>query len=156
MVEIIREVNPAVDAGSYGELQRIRSAEGFGPPSNLQILDPGKWESLLSRKALTLVAVAEDGRIVGTSGAKILKDEKTANLRGLFVLPEYRNQGIGTALVKGTLDQLRTAGVATVLTEIETGNEHSMEQHRKIGFTPISEIVDQQGKTYTKLQLFLT
>jgi N-acetylglutamate synthase-like GNAT family acetyltransferase len=155
MSEGIREVIPSKDAGSYGSLQRQKAQEGFGPKADLLITDDMKWESRLKRSDLKLVAEGPDGKIIGVSGAQILKDGKTANLRGLYVLPEERGKDLGTNLVKRMLELLKSNGVSTVVTEIEVTNRTSLTQHLKLGFKEVELITDRQGRQYKKLQISL-
>ena len=155
MSENIREAIPSKDAKPYGRLQIKKAKEGFGPKTDLLIKKTEKWEDRLRRKSITLIAENNSGDIIGTSGAQILKDGKTANLRGLYVLPEERRKGLGTKLVRETLTLLRSRGVETVLTEIDVGNTGSLIQHLALGFEVLSTVKDGLGKHYKKLRLAL-
>ncbi|MDR0520465.1 MAG: GNAT family N-acetyltransferase [Planctomycetaceae bacterium] len=75
------------------------------------------------------------------------KQEYVANIQGLklsaeigaiqnvAVLPEYRRQGIGQALVQGALQGFRQAGVCRVTLEATADNFPAAKLYHRIGFT---------------------
>ncbi len=152
MVEV-RLADPKIDAAAFGELQRRKSQEEITELDHKP--EKTNWESVLSRDALILIAKNEEGKIIATGGTKILKDQQTANWRGLYVLPEERRKGVATSLVKEMLRLLANRGIRRVITEIEGNNTASLIQHKKIGFSEYEEATDQQGNHYHRLEIFL-
>lgn len=87
--------------------------------------------------------VAEvDGRIVGAVWSRIMYDyghvdDETPSL-AISVLPEYRNQGIGTALMLGILDLLRNYGYKKVSLAVQKAN-YAVKMYESVGFWAVGE-----------------
>jgi ribosomal protein S18 acetylase RimI-like enzyme len=56
-------------------------------------------------------------------------------IQNVAVLPEYRRQGIGQALVRGALQRFQSAGVKRVTLEVTTDNFSAVNLYHRIGFT---------------------
>ncbi|NJD28420.1 MAG: GNAT family N-acetyltransferase [Chloroflexi bacterium] len=105
MPVVLRSWQPADWAGTSALL------EGFA------VLYPG-FDAWLKRtlgvgdqpKARTVVAVDAEGHIVGAAIYKPKADRE--KLATLYVSPEYRNRGIGTALLTWIIRDWRSRGVA--------------------------------------------
>lgn len=63
---------------------------------------------------------------------------RAAWLDELYVLPERRGAGIGTALLAAALAAARAAGAAAVDLEIEAGHERVAALYRRSGFAPLA------------------
>lgn len=88
-----------------------------------------------------LVADA-DGRIVGAVWARIMDDyghvdDETPSL-AISLLPEYRNKGIGTALMLGMLDLLRNYGYKKVSLAVQKAN-YAVKMYESVGFRAVGE-----------------
>jgi ribosomal protein S18 acetylase RimI-like enzyme len=59
---------------------------------------------------------------------------KSAYIWDLFVLKEYRNRGIGTALIKDAIDYLKSTGVDKIGLLVNYRNENAKKMFEKIGF----------------------
>ncbi|MEA5568702.1 TIGR03032 family protein [Anabaena sp. UHCC 0399] len=68
-----------------------------------------RWQKTPPKGELTGLSASLDGSIVGFAIAERLNPE-TAEIISLFVLPEYRKQGIGTRLVAYLERELKTQG----------------------------------------------
>lgn len=63
---------------------------------------------------------------------------RVAWLDELYVIPERRAAGIGTALLTAALAAARAAGLLAIDLEIEAGHERVAALYRRHGFTPLS------------------
>lgn len=79
--------------------------------------------------------VAErDGIIVGYAQV-VMRQNNTAELTRLYVLPDEQRGGVGTALVKNALLLLRKLGVTTLIVVAEQENRRAVQFYKKVGFT---------------------
>ena len=83
--------------------------------------------------------LARDGdRLVGVAYvATILSAEHggpVAWLEELYVTPDCRHRGIGTALVAAVLEQAQKAGMLAVDLEIDVGHERAISLYQRLGF----------------------
>lgn len=87
--------------------------------------------------------VAEcEGKIIGAVWARIMNDygHVSDDMPSLAIslLPEYRNNGIGTALMKKILSSLRELGYKGVSLSVQKQN-YACSMYRKLGFKAIQE-----------------
>ena len=79
------------------------------------------------------------GQLVGVAGLRLRRRPRTrhkAILYGMFVLPEFRNQGIGRRLVASGLEHARaTAGIRLVQLRVTESNLPGIHLYRSCGFT---------------------
>jgi GNAT superfamily N-acetyltransferase len=71
-----------------------------------------------------------DGKSIGT--ISIIESEDCIEIRQLFILPEYQNQGIGSHLLKQILDQADQAGRITKLDYLKINPVESL--YKRSGF----------------------
>lgn len=96
---------------------------------------------------LVLVAELNDGKLIGFLEASIrpfVEDCHTENvgyLEGWFVLPAYRQHGIGKMLVRTAEKWARKMGCEEMASDAEIGNDLSLEAHRKLGYEETSRLV---------------
>ena len=53
---------------------------------------------------------------------------------GVGVLPQHRGRGIGTALIRGTVERAKTAGLARVELTVRENNTRAISLYEKLGF----------------------
>ena len=87
--------------------------------------------------------VAEcEGKIIGAVWVRIMNDygHVSDDMPSLAIslLPEYRNNGIGTALMKKMLSSLRELGYKGVSLSVQKQN-YACSMYRKLGFKAIQE-----------------
>ena len=116
-------------------------------------MQPTRWplvEASTERLARVLEDVAADiargflmlardgGRIVGVAYvATILSAEHcgpVAWLEELYVTPDYRHRGIGTALVTAVLEKAQKAGIVAVDLEIDLDHNRVISLYERLGF----------------------
>ncbi len=88
------------------------------------------------------LAAEASGKIVGVIWARIMKDyghidEDTPSL-AMSVLKEYRNMGIGTALLKHMMCEEKAAGYVKLSLSVQKDN-YAVKLYRKAGFVTVSE-----------------
>jgi ribosomal protein S18 acetylase RimI-like enzyme len=85
-----------------------------------------------------LMLARDGGRVVGVAYvATILSAEHcglVAWLEELYVTPDCRQRGIGTALVTAILEQARNAGIAAIDLEIDAGHKRVISLYQRLGF----------------------
>jgi GNAT superfamily N-acetyltransferase len=99
-------------------------------------------ENVVADKARGFLLVARDnGQIVGVAYvATILSAEHcglVAWLEELYVTPDRRCRGIGTALLAGILERARKAGIVAVDLEIDAGHSRAASLYARFGFRPL-------------------
>ena len=94
-----------------------------------------------------LFAETYDGQLVGFLEASIrpyVEDCVTDNvgyLEGWFVLPEYRQKGIGRKLVEAAEQWARGRGCTEMASDAEIGNQLSLAAHLNLGYAETSRLV---------------
>ncbi len=65
-------------------------------------------------------------------------DPKVAGFILIYLLPEYRSQGLGKAFIAWTVNKMKSLGVKTARTEIRNGNSASMRLFSRYDLKPSS------------------
>src|SRR5207244_445182 len=103
-----------------------------------------------------LVVAERDGEIAGYGRARLFEPEPNAPrdsaprgyyLTGLFVHPDHRRGGIGTALVEARLDWIREHALDAWFFS-NARNTASIELHRRFGFEEITRRFSFPGLTF--------
>ena len=88
-----------------------------------------------------LLLARDRGRMVGVAYvATMLSAEHcgmVAWLEELYVAPDYRSQGIGTALVSAVLARARETGIVAMDLEIDVSHNRAESLYRRFGFRPL-------------------
>jgi len=83
-----------------------------------------------------IVAVAPDGRVVGSCGIAPLEDG-TWDLRKMYLTPEARGKGLGKRLLARILAFAKSKGATRVELETASVLKEAISLYAKAGFTPI-------------------
>ena len=100
--------------------------------------DPWSENSIASElhNALSLWLVAVDGeRVAGYVGSQTVMDE--SDMMNVAVHPDYRKQGIATALILGLVEELRKKGSHCLTLEVRASNENAISVYRKLDFQEV-------------------
>lgn len=138
---------PLLDEFLY---QAIFIPEGVEPPPFEIIRQPelqvytSQFGSLPHDRAFVADA---DGRIVGAVWVRIMDDyghidEETPSF-AISLYPEYRSQGIGTALMQTMLSALHSAGYKNASLSVQKAN-YAAKMYIKLGF----QIIDETDEEY--------
>ena len=131
-----RDVEARRYDGGFGELVEMYLA--FDPADRAQGIPPTdeeatrEWlESLLGTDCINVLA-RHEGRVVGH--AVLVPDRHGEHELAIFVLREYQEAGIGTALVETLLGAGRREGVEHIWLTVERWNAPAVALYRKVGF----------------------
>lgn len=133
----IRQASEA-DRGLVRELWE-EFEEELGGPQYLRETWEEAWDDLSDtiRDGAALIAELDD-RPVGFVFC-VLGDRgrKTAHITDIYVRPEVRSQGIGTALLSGVLGPARAAGLDHVSLEVMIRNSEARRLYERLGFVAV-------------------
>lgn len=79
-----------------------------------------------------LVAKSHDGKTLGFAGIWTIIDE--GHITNIAVHPDYRQKGIGSALVKGLIDKSNSWGYNAMTLEVRKSNIPAQNLYKKYGF----------------------
>ncbi len=100
--------------------------------------DPWSENSVASElnNPLSLWLVALDGeRLAGYVGSQTVMDE--SDMMNVAVHPDFRKQGIATALILGLVEELRKKGSHCLTLEVRASNENAISVYRKLDFQEV-------------------
>ena len=100
--------------------------------------DPWSENSVASElnNPLSLWLVAVDGeRVAGYVGSQTVMEE--SDMMNVAVHPDYRKQGIATALIVGLVEELRKRGSRCLTLEVRASNETAISVYRKLEFREV-------------------
>ena len=147
----IREIyNTEYDILEDFLFEAIFIPEGISPPSKDIIMEPELRVYIddFGKKVGDIAFVAEvDKKIIGASWARIMNDyghidDETPSF-AISIYKNYRNRGIGTALMKKMLDTLKEKGYKQASLAVQKDN-YAVKLYKKVGF----EIVDENEDEY--------
>jgi N-acetylglutamate synthase-like GNAT family acetyltransferase len=98
-------------------------------PSNCR----AEWIEDALKKGHRYLALKRDGRLCGCVGIQT-RDSGACTMERLAVLPEYRRQGLGTALVEGALEVARGTGAEEVGIGIIADHKELRRWYERLGF----------------------
>ena len=100
--------------------------------------DPWSENSIASelnnRLSLWLVAV-EDDLVVGYVGSQTVLGE--TDMMNIATHPDYRKQGIGTALINELITELKNRNSHSLMLEVRVSNDPAISVYQKMGFTEV-------------------
>ena len=88
--------------------------------------------SELSNPLSFWLVAQEDGKLIGYVGSQSVAPE--ADVMNLAVAPEWRNKGIGRALMTALIAQLHSRGITALFLEVRVGNTPAQNLYRSLGF----------------------
>ena len=115
-----------------GEHGVDRSAEPLARVLESVIADGARGFLLLARTSSRIVGVAYVATILSAEHCGCV-----GWLEELYVMPDHRSQGIGTALVAAVLDRARETGIEAIELEVDAGHSRAESLYRRCGFRPL-------------------
>lgn len=91
------------------------------------------WIRRLGEQGSLFIAMTTEGTIVGFSALDYVAGEPGTATLGVWVLPEYRRRGAGTALAECALDFAREAGYKRIRGRLPENNEPALSFLSAIG-----------------------
>ncbi len=140
---LVRRATPAHAQAISALYIRVYTPAGGGDPCDYypfpQLMNADLVAAMIeSSEVLWLVGEAPNGILAGAAGAVRNigdSDDRIAEIFGVAVDARHRQDGLGSALVGGLVDEL--AGSEFILLEARTENAGGWKVARKIGFLPI-------------------
>jgi RimJ/RimL family protein N-acetyltransferase len=140
--------NPEFGIGTYGK--KLRRSDIRASFSKL-------YRSTLAHKVIAIVAENKDGKMIGigTLNGNVWYEAPHIADLGVSVIKEYRNKGIGTAIVKELL-RLAKGKYEIVTAETFSRNTASKKLLRRAGFRKwgLGPRFIKRGKLYMDSELF--
>jgi len=100
---------------------------------------PALWETILAKENNTQYIIEKNGKTVGMLGAGISRDDDvdddTYELMGIYLLPEYFRQGIGTQAVEFAFTKARSLDMKVMIVWLLEENVNAKRFYEKHGFT---------------------
>ncbi|AFK87617.1 MULTISPECIES: ribosomal protein S18-alanine N-acetyltransferase [Thermoanaerobacterium] len=82
--------------------------------------------------------VAEvDGKVAGYGGFWVVVDE--GHITNIAVHPDFRGQGVGSAIVEGLIELAKTKGITSMTLEVRESNLVAQSLYKKYGFKPVGK-----------------
>jgi GNAT superfamily N-acetyltransferase len=125
------------DCGKCAEVLLRQLAEHGAHPSNAKLVK--MLEKILSDKRNGFILISQtSGNIVGMAYVAIILSAehcgKVAWLEELYVIPEYRANGIGAALLTAILEQARKLRIVAIDLEVDAAHRRAESLYRRFGF----------------------
>jgi len=124
-------------------LQSLRdSPDAFGSTyESAAILTSDQWKSRLnvipnSPDRLTIVATSEESCVGLVFSVRESTYGSSANLYQMWVDPEFRGAGVGTALIDSVKKWAAEKGIDKLLLDVTTTNTEAMSLYLSAGFKP--------------------
>jgi ribosomal protein S18 acetylase RimI-like enzyme len=98
---------------------------------------PAQWRDRLARPDAATFVASRDGVDVGLAvGGRHHQHEGDAGLYSMWVAPQARGSGAGTALIQAVVEWARAAGYQVLRLEVADSNEHAVRLYSRMGFVP--------------------
>jgi ribosomal-protein-alanine N-acetyltransferase len=98
--------------------------------------DSFEWEARNSDVARFYVLRTPGGAVIAFCAAWLIFDE--LHINSLAVLPEWRRQHLGAALLVGVLDASRAEGARRATLEVRASNEPARQLYERFGFEQVA------------------
>lgn len=139
---VVLEIGDALtkeDAGKHAEAFNLDWIAQEGEAAYTRMLGD-------ERHVVTLAEV--DGRAIGylsgaVRGPSAWRTVPMAEIFELYVIPEYRSQGIGERLVRSFLRWARDQGAERIVVAAFAANEAALRFYRRVGFAPFEVMLEQ-------------
>mgnify|MGYP003291518583 CR=1 FL=1 len=136
--EIVSVINSLLEEGFFNEISVMamerEHISGVAEIEKICFSEPWSEETVLDAfKAGTKFFVATSGNlVVGYVGISCIIDE--GYITNIAVLPEYRNKGIGTALLNRLFSLARDLELSFISLEVRESNSKAISIYDKLGF----------------------
>ncbi|MDE4542503.1 ribosomal protein S18-alanine N-acetyltransferase [Thermoanaerobacterium sp. R66] len=102
---------------------------------------PWSFESFVmevTKNSCAHYIVAEvDGKVAGYGGFWVVVDE--GHITNIAVHPDFRGQGVGSAIVEGLIELAKTKGITSMTLEVRESNLVAQSLYKKYGFRPVGK-----------------
>ncbi|MGI6576657.1 MAG: ribosomal protein S18-alanine N-acetyltransferase [Eubacteriales bacterium] len=94
-------------------------------------------DELINEHAIYYVAVTEDDTLIGYIGMHVVFDQ--AYITNIAVSPDFRQLGIGKALLSRAIETCKDMDVVSTTLEVRESNEIALSLYRSFGFKPVGK-----------------
>ncbi|HZQ91352.1 MAG TPA: GNAT family N-acetyltransferase [Terriglobales bacterium] len=108
------------------------------------VLDPVTVHKRLARMSL-FVAIAPDGKIVGTIGCEVQPGGSDGHLRGMAVLPQCQGGRAAAQLLDRAEEELRDGGCSRVTLDTTEPLQRAIRFYEKHGYARTGHVADFYG-----------
>lgn len=115
-----------------GEHGVTRSTEQLVPIVESVVIDSARGFLLLARDSSQIVGVAYVATILSAEHCGL-----AGWLEELYVRPDQRSRGIGTALVTAVLERARETGMVAIDLEVDAGHARAKSLYQRFDFRPL-------------------
>lgn len=120
----------------HGEMMHARMVGAGGPDFDINDHLDAFWagfDAYLPPLGSYYLAYDQSGKIVGTGALKRISSTK-GEMKHLFVRPEMRRSGLGTALVEARIRDAREMGIQELVADTFAANHEQPALYDKMGF----------------------
>lgn len=99
-----------------------------------------RWFAAKREQGLPVIVAEIDGAVAGFASFGPFRPWPAylhTVENSVYIAPDRRGQGVGSALIPPLLDLARAKGLHTMVAGIDATNEASLRLHRKFGFEPV-------------------
>lgn len=143
---MLKEENITIEDMKEGDLSEVLKIEeeSFSDPwtysmFNAELSNPFSYQWVAR-------GVARDNSVVLTGFICFWIVEDEAHILDLAVHPLYRRRGVGSLLIKTSLDYWKDAGVKSAYLEVRESNEDARRLYERFGF----KVITRRPKYYTR------
>jgi N-acetylglutamate synthase-like GNAT family acetyltransferase len=90
------------------EYGKIAHFKGMGNPNQSHVYE--------RKRKIDWYCCEKDGTVIGSIGL-LTMGKRTVRIRGLFVLPNFRRQGYGAAMIKYAVETAKNKGYANIMAD---------------------------------------
>ena len=114
---------------------RVAASRRDDPDENVKV----------TKAEVVMVAVDEDGKVVGHAFGGIEQGGTVGWILNFAVIAHYRRTGTGTRLLEQLISELGAAGAETVRATAETHNGDAFRLYQKLGFSEVDTAINYYG-----------
>lgn len=143
ITEDIMEIRFITPADDRREISRVYEEswkfayKGIIPQAYLDGIPEGRWAANLDRPGWQTLVLVEDGKIVGTTSfckSRFAQFPQWGEIISIYFLPEYMGRGLGKALLKAALAELKKMGYTEVFLWVLEENRRARGFYEAMGF----------------------
>ena len=132
-VAAIKELTATVWRDTYSRFYSRKVVEKVIKDQELSWLE----KQIQKPTIICIVAITSQGRLVGVVTSRRKTQDFVKGIR-LYVHPDYRNQSIGTQLIKNSMKYLVDAKLVRI--EVKKDNERALNFYKRFGFKPVAQV----------------
>jgi ribosomal protein S18 acetylase RimI-like enzyme len=137
-------INPYQDIAHRRAVVEILDSYARDPMGGGEPLRPGTRQNLVAELRrrpwiITLLALQDDvpvGLLIAIEGFSTFAARPLLNIHDVAVLPDYRGQGIGTALFEEAERVAQKRNCCKLTLEVLEGNEQAKALYQRLGYEP--------------------